>query len=682
MHRKNHWVLQQNSSSTSRYPGLNHWVARCSSGRKSLVSIEIDFYKSTERRTLCTRKVTEFYRKILHRNPDPPGLNHHISRCTAGKTSLTLIEANFYNSPERRKLCTGKITGFYNKILNRRPDTPGLNHWVARCSSGRKSLVSIEIDFYKSTERRTLCTRKVTEFYRKILHRNPDPPGLNHHISRCTAGKTSLTLIEANFYNSPERRKLCTGKITGFYNKILHRRPDTPGLNHWVARCSSGRKSLASIEIDFYKSTERRTLCTRKVTEFYRKILHRNPDPPGLNHHISRCTAGKTSLTLIEANFYNSPERRKLCTGKITGFYNKILHRRPDTPGLNHWVARCSSGRKSLVSIEIDFYKSTERRTLCTRKVTEFYRKILHRNPDPPGLNHHISRCTAGKTSLTLIEANFYNSPERRKLCTGKITGFYNKILHRRPDTPGLNHWVARCSSGRKSLVSIEIDFYKSTERRTLCTRKVTEFYRKVLHRKPDVSGLNNWVRSCTAGRKSLSFIEAAFYNSKERRDLCKRKITGFYNEILHRAPDPLGLNAHVLSCSVGRKSLSFLKNAFFNSKERRNLCTSKITGFYVKVLHRQPDNKGLNHHVGRCTAGHRTLTLIENDFFNSKERMNLCRAKITGFYQKHLGRKPDLPGLANWVNQCSRRKRSLTDIEKAFLNSKEYSKTLLDYVR
>ena len=610
--------------------GLNHWVALCITGRKSLKDIRTAFYKSTERQKLCFKEVTKLYTSILHRRPDTAGLKYWVNQCSHNQQSIASIRSSFYNSVERRKLCTGKITGFYNKILHRRPDTSGLNHWVARCSSGRKSLVSIEIDFYKSTERRTLCTHKVTEFYRKILHRNPDPPGLNHHISRCTAGKTSLTLIEANFYNSPERRKLCTGKITGFYNKILHRRPDTPGLNHWVARCSSGRKSLVSIEIDFYKSTERRTLCTRKVTEFYRKILHRNPDPPGLNHHISRCTAGKTSLTLIEANFYNSPERRKLCTGKITGFYNKILHRRPDTPGLNHWVARCSSGRKSLASIEIDFYKSTERHTLCTRKVTEFYRKVLHQKPDVSGLNNWVRSCTAGRKSLSFIEAAFYNSKERRDLCTRKVTDFYNRILHR----------------------------------------------------KPDVSGLNNWVRSCTAGRKSLSFIEAAFYNSKERRDLCKRKITGFYNEILHRAPDPLGLNAHVLSCSVGRKSLSFLKNAFFNSKERRNLCTSKITGFYVKILHRQPDNKGLNHHVGRCTGGHRTLTLIENDFFNSKERMNLCRAKITGFYQKHLGRKPDLPGLANWVSQCSGRKRSLTDIEKAFLNSKEYSKTLLDYVR
>ena len=103
-------------------------------------------------------------------------------------------------------------------------------------------------------------------------------------------------------------------------------------------QCSSGHRSLASIEIDFYNSKERRTLCTRKVTEFYRKVLHRNPDPLGLDHHVFRCTAGKTSLSLIEANFYNSVERRKLCHGKIIGFYHKILHRQSDTPGLNYWV--------------------------------------------------------------------------------------------------------------------------------------------------------------------------------------------------------------------------------------------------------------------------------------------------------------------------------------------------------
>ena len=212
----------------------------------------------------------------------------------------------------------------------------------------------------------------------------------------------------------------------------------------------------------------------------------------------------------------------------------------------------------------------------------------------PKDLNYHVGRCTRGRRSLNSIELrDFYNSKERRDLCTPKITGFYSNILHRKPDQRGLNYHVGRCTRGRRSLNLIEGDFYNIKERRDLCTRKVTGFYNNILYRQPDQKDLNFHVGRCTRGHRSLDLMELRdFYNSKERRDLCRRKITGFYNKLLHRAPDPLGLNVHIISCSVGRKSLSLLENAFFNSKERRNLCTSKITGFYVKYSTDNPTIK------------------------------------------------------------------------------------------
>ena len=88
---------------------------------------------------------------------------------------------------------------------------------------------------------------------------------------------------------------------------------------------------------------------------------------------------------------------------------------------------------------------------------------------------------------------------------TNIITGYYNNILNRDPDTNGLNYWV----NSDLSLEEIEKAFYESKEHRT---NVVTGYYNNILDRDPDTNGLNYWVNSDL----SLEEIEEAFYESEE----------------------------------------------------------------------------------------------------------------------------------------------------------------------
>ena len=71
------------------------------------------------------------------------------------------------------------------------------------------------------------------------------------------------------------------------------------------------RVNVDTIKHKFFHSAERRSLCTRKITEFYRNLLGREPDRGGLNHWVNRCTGGKETLSSIALKFQNVPEYKR-----------------------------------------------------------------------------------------------------------------------------------------------------------------------------------------------------------------------------------------------------------------------------------------------------------------------------------------------------------------------------------
>ena len=99
----------------------------------------------------------------------------------------------------------------------------------------------------------------VARLYQAFFHREPDLGGLNYWIKRRSQG-TKLGVIAANFAGSSEF-KTAYGKVNDHdfvnlvYGNVLQRKPDTAGLDHWVAKLADGM-SRGDLMVAFSESSE------------------------------------------------------------------------------------------------------------------------------------------------------------------------------------------------------------------------------------------------------------------------------------------------------------------------------------------------------------------------------------------------------------------------------------------
>src|SRR5260221_683582 len=80
---------------------------------------------------------------------------------------------------------------------------------------------------------------------------------------------------------------------------------------------------------------------------------------------------------------------------------------------------------------------------------------------------------------------------------TSFVTGLYNNLLNRAPDTAGLNFWVARINGGETNH-DVAQDIWRSAEHRGI---EVDAFYANLLHRTADAGGRAVWVNQLLTGR-------------------------------------------------------------------------------------------------------------------------------------------------------------------------------------
>jgi len=100
--------------------------------------------------------VFRLYQAVLGRTPDMGGFNTWLDRL-AGGTPFTAVISGFVNSREFQNNY-GQTTDqqfvslLYANVLNRLPDTVGLNAWVGRLQSGTHSREQVVFGFVQSRE--------------------------------------------------------------------------------------------------------------------------------------------------------------------------------------------------------------------------------------------------------------------------------------------------------------------------------------------------------------------------------------------------------------------------------------------------------------------------------------------------------------------------------------------------
>lgn len=139
--------------------------------------------------------VARLYQAFFHRAPDLNGLNYWVKKRQGG-TKLSVIAASFAGSSEFKTAYgtvgpTQFVTLVYANVLDRSPDTGGLNHWVTKMANGM-SRGDVMVAFSESSEGKRFLAPQVDAtlmglgmlhaippkaLWQKVADTNRDAPG-------------------------------------------------------------------------------------------------------------------------------------------------------------------------------------------------------------------------------------------------------------------------------------------------------------------------------------------------------------------------------------------------------------------------------------------------------------------------------------------------------------------------
>ena len=199
----------------------------------------------------------------------------------------------------------------------------------------------------------------VTQIYRDVLNREPDPGGLK------SWSNSSLTLkeIRKRIAHSKESQN----KLHGLYKKYLCRRGEPAGMAYWQKQLAS-HQTFKQVDRGFYNSKEAKKLraagrykngvCVAgpsprvaAVAQIYRDVLNREPDPGGLKSW----SGSSLDLKEIRRRIAHSKESQS----KLHGLYKRYLCRRGEPAGMAHWQKQLGAHR-TFKQVDRDFYNSKE----------------------------------------------------------------------------------------------------------------------------------------------------------------------------------------------------------------------------------------------------------------------------------------------------------------------------------
>jgi hypothetical protein len=178
--------------------------------------------------------VTEIYREVLARNPDPAGLSTYTQEVANG-TSIAQVRQMIALSPEAQN----DLNGLYHQIFDRAIDPSGDGTYTSFLANGG-SLNAVEVMLAQSPE----TQNNLNQIYQQVLGRNIDPSGLNTYET-ALAGGTSLDQAQGLIAHSAE----AVADLTSLFDGIVGRAPgiaELLGMEDHLATPGSSQQALAS----------------------------------------------------------------------------------------------------------------------------------------------------------------------------------------------------------------------------------------------------------------------------------------------------------------------------------------------------------------------------------------------------------------------------------------------------
>jgi Domain of unknown function (DUF4214) len=194
--------------------------------------------------------------------------------------------------------------------------------------------------------------------------------------------------------------------------------------------------------------------------------------------------------------------------------------------------------------------------------VASLYRSLFDRAPDPGGLQNWL-QVLRGGVSREQLARFIWASAEHRAL---QVRGYYETFLHREPEAGGQDTWMRALLSGVGE-AEVQRGFLESDEYRQAHSDDnafVTGLYQDVLGRNPDPSGLSAWKQALQAGMTRGQVAQ----NILTSRESYLRTLDHYYQDFLHRSADSAGWQAWLRLLEHGDKTVESVGEAFLGSEE------------------------------------------------------------------------------------------------------------------
>jgi autotransporter-associated beta strand protein len=197
------------------------------------------------------------------------------------------------------------VTSLYLDVLNRNPDTTGLNFWVGQLRLGMNR-AQLAFLFWNSVEHRGM---QVDQFYQRLLNRVADPRGRTYWMSELmrTGNEAFVTV---GFVTSTEYRNRHASNqafVQGLFQDLYGRQASARDTGFWVGKLNDGDQTRRSVALFFVSSPEGNT---RLLIRDYELFLQRPPDTGGQQALLNQLARRQTSQTSLAIAFLSSTEHQ------------------------------------------------------------------------------------------------------------------------------------------------------------------------------------------------------------------------------------------------------------------------------------------------------------------------------------------------------------------------------------
>ncbi len=177
----------------------------------------------------------------------------------------------------------------------------------------------------------------------------------------------------------------------------------------------------------------------------------------------------------------------------------------------------------------------------------------------------------------------------------------------------------------------------------------VRHVYQDVLNREPDQFGFPGWLGQLNSGA-SRTTIAQGLWDSREHRGI---QVDGYYQLFFNRQAAPAGRQAWITSMLNGATEEQVMAS-FLTTSEYMTLHPLDgpfVTGVYDTILDRTPDPAGQSHWVNQLSSSAMTATQVASALIHSQERN---RNLVTADYERFFDRAPDTSGGNFWLGQLT----------------------------